>query len=154
MPQIILKERTAHLASYTFFTNDVNQYKNTPLLQLYQPPRAPLSQNTYRQLLSSCKYCKVFKNSFFIGYHQAVIFRYFFKISVLKSFTNFTGKHLCWSLFLKYLQAEGLQLTLFKKSPQHNCFPVKFAKFNENTFFYRTPPVTASATLVAASVFF
>ena len=25
----------------------------------------------------------------------------FFKIGVLKHFTNFTGKHLCWSLFLK-----------------------------------------------------
>ena len=27
MPQIILKEGTAHLASYTFFTRDVDQYK-------------------------------------------------------------------------------------------------------------------------------
>ena len=25
----------------------------------------------------------------------------FFKIGVLKNFTNFIGKHLCWSLFLK-----------------------------------------------------
>ena len=47
MPQIILKERTAHLASYTFFTRDVDQYKNTSLSQLYQPPRTPFSQNTY-----------------------------------------------------------------------------------------------------------
>ena len=30
----------------------------------------------------------------------------------LKNFANFTGKHLCWSLFLI-----------------HTCFPVKFAKF-------------------------
>ena len=28
MPQIILKERTAHLVSYTSFTIDVDQYKN------------------------------------------------------------------------------------------------------------------------------
>ena len=47
MPQIILKERTAHLASYTFFTRDVDQYKNTLLSQLHQPPRTPFSQNTY-----------------------------------------------------------------------------------------------------------
>ena len=33
MPQIILKERTAHLGSYTFFTRDVDQYKNTSLSQ-------------------------------------------------------------------------------------------------------------------------
>ena len=70
MRQIILKERTAHLASYTFFTRDVNQYKNAPLSQLYQPPRAPFSQNTYLQLLSYCEYCKVLKNNFVIGHHQ------------------------------------------------------------------------------------
>ena len=29
----------------------------------------------------------------------------FFKIGVLKIFANFTGKHLCWSLFLVKLQA-------------------------------------------------
>ena len=39
MPQIILKERTAHLASYTCFTRDADQHKNTSLSQLYQPPR-------------------------------------------------------------------------------------------------------------------
>ena len=47
MLQIILKERTAHLASYTFFTRDVDQYKNTSLSQLYQPPRTAFAQNTY-----------------------------------------------------------------------------------------------------------
>ena len=47
----------------------------------------------------------------------------FFKTSVLKSLANFTGKHLCWSLF-------------FKKRVQHMCFPVKFAKF------LRTPLLT------------
>ena len=29
MPQIILKEGTAHLVSYTSFTRDVDQYQNT-----------------------------------------------------------------------------------------------------------------------------
>ena len=48
MPQIILKERTAHLASYTFFTRDVDQYKNKSLSQLYQPPRTHISQHTYQ----------------------------------------------------------------------------------------------------------
>ena len=47
MPQIIFKERTAHLASYTLFTRDVDQYKHTSFSQLYQPPRTPFSQNTY-----------------------------------------------------------------------------------------------------------
>ena len=58
----------------------------------------------------------------------------FLKKGILKSFANFTGKHLCWSLFLKNLQAEGLQL--HKKRLQHKCFPVKFA------IFLRTPFLT------------
>ena len=66
-----------------------------------------------------------------------------------QSFASVTGKHLCWSLFLKNLQAEGLQL--HEKRLQLRYFPLKFAK---NTFSYRTPPVTASASPVAASVFF
>ena len=47
MPQIILKERKAHLASYTLFTGEVDQYKDISLSQLYQPPRALFSQNMY-----------------------------------------------------------------------------------------------------------
>ena len=46
----------------------------------------------------------------------------FFKIDVLKNFAIFTGKHLCWSLFLIKLQA-------FK------CFPVNIAKFLRSSFF-------------------
>ena len=47
MPQIILKERTAHLASNTFFTRNVDQYKNMSLSQLCLPPRTLFSQNLY-----------------------------------------------------------------------------------------------------------
>ena len=43
MPQIILKERTGHLSSNTFFTIDVDQEKNTSLSQLYHPPKTPFS---------------------------------------------------------------------------------------------------------------
>ena len=51
----------------------------------------------------------------------------FYKIGVLKSFTNFAGKHLCWSLSLIKLQTWGLRL-------QRMCFPVNFAKFLTTTF--------------------
>ena len=57
----------------------------------------------------------------------------FFKAGVLKNFSNFTGKHLWWSLFLIKLQVL-----------KHKCFPVKFEKFFKDTFFYRTYPVAAS----------
>ena len=44
----------------------------------------------------------------------------------LKKLANFTGKHLCWSLFVIKLQFFSLQF--FKKRLQHKCFPVKFEK--------------------------
>ena len=51
---------------------------------------------------------------------------------VLKNFTNFAGKHLCWSLFFK---GACLQPCNFiKKRLQHSCFPVKFAKFLRTSF--------------------
>ena len=60
----------------------------------------------------------------------------FLKIGILKSFANFTGKHLYWSLFLKNLQAEGLQL--HNKRLQHRCFPMKFVKFLRTPFLKNT----------------
>ena len=115
MPRISLKERTARLASYNFFTILIN-IKNTSVSQLYQPPRTPFSQNVYHLLLSTCEYCKVLKNSFFIEHTRSSRLQVFFKIGALKSFANFIGKHLCWSLFLKNLQGEVLQL-YWKKTP-------------------------------------
>ena len=53
----------------------------------------------------------------------------FFKIDAFKNPTNFTGKHLCWGLFLIKFQGLRLALLLTKYS---------------NTFIYRTPPVAAS----------
>ena len=46
----------------------------------------------------------------------------FFKIGALKNFAVFTGKHLCWNLFLMKLQA-------------FRCFPVNIAKFLTTAFF-------------------
>ena len=52
----------------------------------------------------------------------------FFKIGFLKSFINFTAKHLYWVLFLIKLQV----------------FSSEICKIFKNTFLYRTPPVAAS----------
>ena len=63
---------------------------------------------------------------------------------ILKNFTKFTGKHLCWSLFFNIVA--GLRPTiLLKKRLQDRCFPVNFVKFSRTPFFYRTRPVAASA---------
>ena len=48
---------------------------------------------------------------------------------VLKNFVIFTGKRLCWSLFLIKLQA----CKFIEKRLQHWCFPLHFKKF------FRTP---------------
>ena len=50
----------------------------------------------------------------------------FFKIVFLENFANFTGKHVCWSLFFN--KVSGLQ-AFIKKRLEHRCFPVKFTKF-------------------------
>ena len=50
----------------------------------------------------------------------------FFKTGALKKFTNFTGKHPRWSLFL---------INIIEKRLKHRCFPVKFAKYLRTPFF-------------------
>ena len=75
----------------------------------------------------------------------------FFEIGVPKSFSNFTRKHLSWSL-LKNLEAEGLQL--YQKKTPTQVFSCEVCKIFKERIFYRTPPVAASALQVAASVFF
>ena len=63
------------------------------------------------------------------GSHQKV----FYKKGVLKNFVNFTGKHLCWSLFLINLQA-WRSGTLLKKRLHHICLPVNIAIFLRKSF--------------------
>ena len=48
------------------------------------------------------------------------------KIGFLKSFTISSGKHLCWSLFLR---------NFIKKRLQQRCFPVNIVKFLRTAFF-------------------
>ena len=82
--------------------------------------------------------------------HKCIIFRssrsqMLFKVSVLKIFANFTGKHLRWSLFL-IKSRDGRSATLLKRDPSTGVFLWNLRNF-QNTFFYRTPPVAASALL-------
>ena len=59
------------------------------------------------------------------------------EIGVLKTFTKFTGKHLCQSLFFN--KAAGLRpATLLKKRLWHRCFPVNFVKFLRTRFLQNT----------------
>ena len=58
----------------------------------------------------------------------------FFKICVLKIFPIFTGKHLCWRLFLIKLQAFQTY-NFIKMRLQHRCLPVNIAQFLRTAFF-------------------
>ena len=58
----------------------------------------------------------------------------FCKISVLKNFTKFTGKHLCQSLLFN--KVAGLRpATLLKKKLCNRCFPANFVKFLRTHFY-------------------
>ena len=105
MPQIILNERTAHLASCTFFTRGVDQYENTSLAQLYQPPKHFFHRTRITSYFRPVNIAKVLRTAFLYTSRSSHL-QMFFKICVLKSFANFTGKHLCWSLFLKKLAGQ------------------------------------------------
>ena len=56
----------------------------------------------------------------------------FLKIDVLNNLATFTGKHLCWCLFLINLQA--LRPTTLLKRLQHRCFPANIAKILRTVF--------------------
>ena len=58
----------------------------------------------------------------------------FFKICVLKIFPIFTGKHLCWRLFLIKLQAFQTY-NFIKMRLQYRCLPVNIAQFLRTAFF-------------------
>ena len=105
MPQIILKARTAPLASYTFLqempinikTHDNHQerlFHRTLITSYFRPVNI----------------ANFLRTSFLQNTSRSSRLHMFFKIGALKSFANFTGEHLCSRLFLKNLQTEGLQL--------------------------------------------
>ena len=71
----------------------------------------------------------------YIKFCQKQFSQMFFKINVLKNFAYFTGKNLFWGLFL-------IKLQTFK--PRAQVFPYKISEIFKTTFFYRTPPATAS----------
>ena len=67
---------------------------------------------------------------YFLKIYRSSRSQMFLKIVVLENFAIFTGKHLCWSLFLIKLTPTQL-------------FSCEYWKIFKNTFFYRTPPVDA-----------
>ena len=91
---------------------------------------------------------KLLRTLFLLNTSRCIRLQMFFIIGVFKSFANFAGKHLCYSIFLKNLQSESLRLHK-KDSNTGGVFLRSLRNFS-----YRTPPVAASTPPVATSVFF
>ena len=134
MPQVIFKKRTAHLASYTYLQEMLIHIKR----RHFHSCNIHQEQLFHRTLIASyfrpVNIAKFLRTAFLKNTSRSNRLHVFFKIGVLKSFTNFTGKHLCWILLLKKL-AGWRPATLFKKILQHRYFPVKFEKFLRSPFF-------------------
>ena len=60
---------------------------------------------------------------------------------VLRNFGEFTGKHLCHSLFFN--KVAGSACNFIKKETLAQVFSCEFCEIPKNTFFYRTPLVAA-----------
>ena len=65
----------------------------------------------------------------------------FFEIDGLFNFAIFTGKHLCWGLFLIKLQ--NFRPATFLKRDSNTGVSCGYCKIFKNSFFYRTHPVHA-----------
>ena len=101
MPQIIHKERTAHLASYTFLQETLINIKTR------QSHSSIIDQERlfHRTLITSyfclANIAKFLRTSFLWDTSRRCCLLMFFKTGVLKRFANFIGKHLCWGFPLK-----------------------------------------------------
>ena len=152
MPQIILKERTGHLARYTFLQEVLINIKTRHFHSSINHQDHLFHRTLITSYFRPVNIAKFLRTPFLENTSRSSHLQMFFKIGALKSFADFTGKHLRRSLFFKKLQAQGLQLHN-KKTPTQ-VFSCEVCEIFKNTFSYRTPPVTASAPPVAASVFF
>ena len=103
MPQILLKERAAHLASYTYLQEMLIHIKR----RHFHSCNIHQEHLFHRTLIASyfrpVNIAKFLRTAFLKNTSRSSRLHVFFKIGVLKSFTNFTGKHLCWILLLKKL---------------------------------------------------
>ena len=56
------------------------------------------------------------------------------KKAILKNFSKFTGKHLCWSFFFNKV-ADLRPATLLKKETPTQLFSYSFCEIFKNTYF-------------------
>ena len=89
----------------------------------------------------SCEFCEISKNTWATA--SGSCSQMFFKIGVLKNFTNFVGNH--WSFFLN--KVAGLKLCNFIKRDSNTGVFLWICEILGTRFFKRTPLVAASVYL-------
>ena len=94
------------------------------LLKLLSITSLPDSRTAIKGENSAFQASRLFGKSY--GKDRSRRSQMFFKIIVLKCFATFTGKRLCWNLFL---------IKLFSR---------EYCEILKNNFLYRTTPVAAS----------
>ena len=147
MPQVILKEQLIQPATL-FLQEILINIKTRHFHSSINHQEHLFHRTLITSYFRAVNIAKFLRAAFLQSTSRSSRFQMFLKIGAQNSFANFTGKHLCWSFFLKNLQAEGLQIYL-KKTPTQ-VFSVKFAKF------LRTPLFTDTSgdCFYTSSVFF
>ena len=100
MSQIILKERTAHLASYTFLQETLINIKTRHFHSSMKHQEHFFHRRRITSYFCPENIAKFLRTAFLYTSRSSRLLM-LFKIGVLKIFANFTRKHLCWSLFFK-----------------------------------------------------
>ena len=78
--------------------------------------------------------CRISFTAYFLTV-RSICSKMFFNIGVLKNFAIFTGKHLCWRLFLIRLQAFS-PVTFLKRDSYTDVFLWILQNSNSKYFFY------------------
>ena len=105
--------------------------------------RVLVPKNSHYELFENGKNCLFPTQK--SGRYRSSRCQMFFKIGVPKNFVTFTGKHLCWSLFLIKLQA-------FRLIPIR-VFSCEYCEIFKNTYFEEYLPTAASVDRLRKMVF-
>ena len=115
----------------------------------------PILKNIYQRLLlhythtihcylSVLLYIQHFFRHHHSYYSEAVVRRRSIKRGVLRNFAEFTGKHLCQSLFFN--KVVGIRPASLLRKTRAEVFSYEFCEISKNTFCYRTPLMAASGS--------
>ena len=124
--------RAASLTHFMLLLSFYTSWKHQKIIDFHKVKKVTWHKMGYRQI-----------ECLAINTPRRSLQQMYFKIDVLKNLSNFTGKKLCWNLFLIKLQ-DGMQL--YQKETAAQGFPCEICNIFQNIFFYRTPPIDASET--------